>query len=131
MMARSSKRPKRPGKWEPQIAQLKLRLPETLRQQLEKVARASGLSMNAEIVRRIDESFRNYDTTHRLAVALLNDLDSKIVNEMVEIVLHDRARGEEQYEEFKRHEAAAPNEKYWDAFAVPPAHRRPKDEDKS
>jgi hypothetical protein len=126
MMARSSKRPKRPGKWEPQIAQLKLRLPESLRRQIESAARISGHSMNTEIVRRLGDSFRNYDTTHRLAVALLNDLDSKIVNEMVEIVLYDREEADkaDKAHEALKAQAGRPQESYWDAFAVPPEQRR-------
>jgi hypothetical protein len=39
------------------VAQLKVRLRETLRAQLEKSAKQHGLSLNAEIAKRLDQSF--------------------------------------------------------------------------
>lgn len=82
-MARKSKRPKRTIS---SLAQLKVRLPEHLRIQLERAAKRSQHSMNAEIVKRLIESYHNFDKTKLIAQALVRDLDDSIVTEMVNIV---------------------------------------------
>jgi hypothetical protein len=79
--------------------------------------------MNTEIVKRLSDSFRNFDKTHLMAVALLKELDRSVVNEMVEIVLYDRARNEAMYEEARRDALHAPQGNYWDD-AVPPEQRQ-------
>ena len=71
-------------------AQIKVRLPEVLRRHLEREAASRGHSMNAEIIKRLSESFR-VDQTTLIANALLSGLDDDIVNKMVDIVMRDRA----------------------------------------
>jgi hypothetical protein len=80
----------------PKIAQLKLRMPEVLRGHLERVAARNGQSMNAEILQRLQNSFRaeamqEKDITARMAETLLEGLDDDIVGQMVEIYQQDRA----------------------------------------
>jgi Arc-like DNA binding domain len=102
-MARN-KRPRRRFAREPRLAQLKVRLPEALRWTLESEASSRGHSMNTEIVRRLRESFLAQDeTTTVIAKTLLNGLDDAIVEEMVDIVLRDRA--EDQMADEQREEA--------------------------
>jgi hypothetical protein len=72
--------------WE-RVAQVKVRLPEYIRWSLDREASKRGHSMNAEIVRRLRESLLVQDkTTSVIAQALLNGLDSAIVDEMVDTV---------------------------------------------
>ena len=40
-------------------AQMKIRLPDSLKSQIEKAAQVGGRSLNAEIIRRLEESFKN------------------------------------------------------------------------
>ena len=68
-----------------QLAQLKVRLPEPLRRDLERAAARAGHSMNAEIVKRLTQSFVELDRTKIIASALVTHLDDDIVNEMVNI----------------------------------------------
>ena len=64
-------------------AQLKVRLPESLRFSLEREAASRGHSMNAEIVRRLHESFlARQKTTRLIAETLLQGLDPEIVDEI-------------------------------------------------
>lgn len=67
------------------VVQLKVRLPEPLRHQLEHAAAYSGRSMNIEIVKRLTESFHKFDQTKLIAQALFRDLDDDIINEIVNI----------------------------------------------
>jgi hypothetical protein len=79
-MARKQKRSRQ--------AQLRVRLPETLRYSLERAARLRGHSMNSEIVRRLTESVLNKnEATKTAAEALLNGLPAEIADEIAEIVL--------------------------------------------
>lgn len=99
--------------WE-RVAQVKVRLPESIRWSLEREASKRGHSMNEEIVRRLRESLLVRDkTTSVIAQALLNGLDRAIVNEMVDTVnqahaedmmadMADAARDEEGIREAER-----------------------------
>jgi hypothetical protein len=108
-MARKSKRPKRPrGRRSAPVtgsyrAQLKVRLPEVLRSELERAAVKTGWSMNQEIVSRLIASFREPGQTAKtIAVALLNELDDQVIAEMVGIYMQERAedvRADEQQED--------------------------------
>jgi hypothetical protein len=49
--------------------QTKLRFPTALRQRLERVAVANGKSLNAEVMKRLEESFRREDEEARLSAA--------------------------------------------------------------
>jgi Arc-like DNA binding domain len=69
-----------------QLAQLKVRLPEPLRRDLERAGARAGHSMNAEIVKRLTQSFLDLERTKIIASALVRNLDDDIVNEMVNIV---------------------------------------------
>src|SRR5271168_974318 len=62
------------------VAQVKIRLPELLRRDLEHEAARKGLSMNAEIIKRLDESFRVLDQTKLIAKAVLSGLDDAVVD---------------------------------------------------
>jgi hypothetical protein len=75
-----SKRPKR-GR----LAQLKVRLPEELRRDLEYAAGYAGHSMNTEIVRRITESFHKFHRTKLIARALVRELDDAIIDEIIRL----------------------------------------------
>jgi hypothetical protein len=80
----------------PKIAQLKLRLPEALRGHLERVAARNGQSMNAEILQRLQNSFRadamqQKDIHTRMAETLLEGLDQAIVDKMEDIIQQARA----------------------------------------
>jgi hypothetical protein len=57
--------------------QLKLRFPEALRRRLERAAKASDQSMNAEIIHRLEKSFRRQDEDERLK-AMLSENDGVI-----------------------------------------------------
>jgi hypothetical protein len=84
-------------------AQLKVRLPEVLRRELESAAAKTGWSMNSEILERLGKSFRATDPTQKIiATALLNNLDDDVVHEMVRIYMQDR--GEEELGEAFREE---------------------------
>ena len=48
----------------------KVRMKEPLRNQIEKAAKSNGVSMNAEMVRRIQESFGDEDVVLRTLKAL-------------------------------------------------------------
>lgn len=49
-----------PPRKQSEIAQIKLRLKEPLRLAIEKAAKANGVSMNAEVISRLQRSF-HYD----------------------------------------------------------------------
>ena len=84
-------------------AQLKVRLPEALRRELERAAAKTGWSMNSEILERLLKSFRAFGPTPKIiATALLNNLDDDVVHEMVRIYMQDR--GEEERGEMFREE---------------------------
>jgi hypothetical protein len=75
----------------PKIAQLKLRMPEALRGHLERVAARNGQSMNAEILQRLQNSFRaeaiqEKDIHTRVAETLLEHLDPDVVHAMWSIM---------------------------------------------
>jgi hypothetical protein len=85
-------------------AQLKVRLPEALRYSLANEASSHGHSMNTEIVRRLRESFlAQAEKTTVIAKTLLSGLDDQIVEEMVDIVMRERA--EEDMADAAREEA--------------------------
>jgi Arc-like DNA binding domain len=92
-------RTKRPQRWfDKSPAQIKVRLPEALRWSLEKEASSRGHSMNAEIVRRLRDSFLTRDNPTRLvAEALVEKLDDGTLEEMVDIVMRSRAEDELGY----------------------------------
>jgi hypothetical protein len=85
-VARKKKRTKPVRRSPNDLAQLKVRLPETLRRQLEHAASRANHSMNVEIVNRLTQTFLELDRTKIIANALVRDLDDDIVNEMVNIV---------------------------------------------
>jgi hypothetical protein len=75
------------------MVQLKVRLPETLRWQMEHAAKQNDRSMNAEIVARLNRSLqRDEDKIEGVAEALLASLDPAIVDKMMEIVSERLAR---------------------------------------
>jgi len=73
------------------VAQLKVRLPEPLRRDLEGAAAEAGHSMNTEIVRRLTESFKNYGRAKLIADSLLKYLDDEVLLEMFRKWARDRA----------------------------------------
>ena len=72
------------------VAQLKVRLPEPLRRDLERAAAGAGHSMNTEIVRRLSESFKDYGRGVLIANALVKDLKEEILAEMMHKYRRDR-----------------------------------------
>jgi plasmid stability protein len=79
-------------------AQIKVRLPEALRWNLEREASAHGHSMNAEIVRRLRDSFlAQHDRTTLVAEALLESLDDNVIAKMADIVMRSREEDELGY----------------------------------
>ena len=77
-------------------AQLKIRLPETLRFELEKAADKAERSMNAEIVRRLSESiYSGQDPAGMAAEAILNGLDKEIVAKIEDMILSANFSDEE------------------------------------
>jgi hypothetical protein len=89
-MARKSKR----KKWA-RRAELKLRLPEPLRLNLELAARRAGRSMNAEAVWRLSESVLGNRDPHAIAAeAILNGLDQEIVEQIEDMILRANAEKE-------------------------------------
>jgi plasmid stability protein len=89
-MARKSKK----KKWA-RRAELKVRLPEPLRLNLEIAARRAGRSMNAEAVWRLSESvLGNRDPYAIAAEAILNGLDQRIVTIIEDMILRANAEKE-------------------------------------
>jgi len=78
-MAVIHKRKRRQGR-----AQLKVRLPEDLRREIEHAAARANHSMNTEIVRRLMLFSQSSDPTKHAARALLQGLDDQIVRHLVE-----------------------------------------------
>ena len=78
-MARKRKR--RQGR-----AQLKVRLPEALRREIETAAARRGHSMNTEIVERLLVFDRTRDAKKLVAQALLDTLDDEIIDHIVDDV---------------------------------------------
>ena len=72
------------------VAQLKVRLPEPLRRDLERAAAGAGHSMNTEIVRRLSASFKDYGRAKLIAHALVKDLEEEILGEMMHKYKRDR-----------------------------------------
>ena len=86
----------------PKIAQLKLRMPEMLRGHLERVAARNGQSMNAEILQRLQNSFRaeaiqEKDIHTRVAETLLEHLDPDVVMAMRGIMEEQQQADEAAY----------------------------------
>jgi hypothetical protein len=82
-MARKSKK----KKWA-RRAELKLRLPEPLRLNLERAARRADRSMNAEAVWRLSESVLGKRDPYAIAAeAILNGLDERIVTIIEDMIL--------------------------------------------
>ena len=73
------KRKRRQGR-----AQLKVRLPEDLRREIEHAAARANHSMNTEIVRRLTLFSQSSDPTKHAARALLQGLDHQIVSHLLE-----------------------------------------------
>src|SRR5262249_17720779 len=94
----------------PRLAQVKVRLPEALRRQLEHEAARDGRSMNAEIIKRLGESLRMLDQTTLIAQDVYKGLDDFVLEKVVQMYLRNRAeddladdmRKEEQLEEMIR-----------------------------
>ena len=85
-----------PSLRKPRIVGLMLRLPEPLRRDLAREAKAHDWSMNTEIVKRLTQSLHAGVTRPAvIADALLNGLDSEVVNLLVMRVLHDQAKDEQ------------------------------------
>jgi hypothetical protein len=83
-----------------QTVQLKLRLPEWMRRDLERTAKDAARSMNSEILVRLRMSFVRTDfyegkMTKLLAQKLVESLDSGIVLEMADIINRQHAEDEE------------------------------------
>jgi Arc-like DNA binding domain len=97
-MARKTKA-RRPRK---SVAQIKVRLPELLRRDLEQAAKTHGQSMNVEMVQRLNASFQKMDAHKLIAAALLDGLDDAVVEEMVNTV--NRQIAEDDYADDLRHE---------------------------
>jgi len=72
------KRKRRQGR-----AQLKVRLPEALRREIETAATKRGHSMNTEIVERLLVFDRTRDAKKLVAQALLDTLDDEIIDHIV------------------------------------------------
>jgi hypothetical protein len=63
-------------------AQLKVRLPEPLRRQIESAARRGNRSLNSEIASRLTRSFTEFDTVKTVAAVLIDNLDADILREI-------------------------------------------------
>src|SRR5438046_1935568 len=69
-------------------AQLKIRLPESVRLNLERAARRADRSMNAEAVWRLTESVSGDKDPYAIAAeAILNGLDEQIVTKIEDMIL--------------------------------------------
>ena len=69
-------------------AQLKIRLPEPVRLNLERAARRADRSMNAEMVWRLTESVSGDKDPYAIAAeAILNGLDEQIVTQIEDMIL--------------------------------------------
>jgi hypothetical protein len=96
----------------PRLTQVKIRLPELLRQHLEREAARAGHSMNTEILKRLGESLRVPNPTTLIAEAVYKGLDDFVLAEVVDMYLRSRAaddladamRKEERLEEMLREE---------------------------
>jgi len=75
----------------PRLTQVKVRLPEALRQHLEREAAGGGRSMNAEIIKRLGESLRVPDPTTLIAEAVYKGLDDFVLEKVVDMYMRDRA----------------------------------------
>jgi plasmid stability protein len=76
-------------------AQLKIRLPERIRLNLEIEARRAGRSLNAEVVWRLSESIAgNKDPYSLAAEAILNGLDERVVTIIEDMILRANAKGD-------------------------------------
>jgi len=74
------------------ISQLKVRLPERLRRNIESEAATHDRSMNAEIVSRLERSFqKDEDRLQEVAEVLLAGLDRALVERMLTIRLEQEA----------------------------------------
>jgi hypothetical protein len=94
------------------VAQLKVRLPEPLRHGLEQAAARNGHSMNVEAVKRLAESFHLPDQSELIVDMLLRNLDSAIVDRLVDKAIRDRTFDEREdllteLERLRDEEAAA------------------------
>jgi hypothetical protein len=78
-----------------QIVQVGTRMPESLRLSLDKAAKAREVSLNAEIVHRLEESFRRESAEEMLAEAkrigantqeLLNDIRQALPEELARLL---------------------------------------------
>lgn len=77
----------------PRKAQLKIRLPERIRLNLEIEARRAGRSLNAEVVWRLSESIAgNKDPYSLAAEAILNGLDERVVTIIEDMILRANAK---------------------------------------
>lgn len=69
--------------------QLKVRLSEALRRQMEDAAARNGRSMNAEIVTRLQSSIqKNQDAITELAKMLLDSVPDDVRKRMIQLIAH-------------------------------------------
>jgi hypothetical protein len=74
------------------VVQLKLRLEEYIRRRLEHSAKKNSRSLNSEIVHRLRQSLRDAeDDTDATAKAVMDSLDSKVLDRIIEMVNQERA----------------------------------------
>jgi hypothetical protein len=97
------------------LAQLKVRLPEWVRSDLERAAKDAGHSMNTEIALRLSRSLvrdESNKTNKLLAQALVRSLDPGIVDEMMNIVRPVDAEHEEYVQKLLDRDAEAEGDAY-------------------
>jgi Arc-like DNA binding domain len=70
-----------------QVAHLRVRLPETLRHQLERAAAKNNRSMNQELISRLRESFHELGAPSLIAQALVDTLDDSVLDAMGPLIL--------------------------------------------
>ena len=70
-----------------------LRFPEGMRERIRVAAEKNGRSMNAEIVSRLDESFRSAEMLERVS-DMSADLDRKLAETREELASMEKARAE-------------------------------------
>src|SRR5436190_5944273 len=81
------------------IVNLKLRLPERLRAQLERAARKGDRSLNSEIISRVEESF----TRHKMVDEITSALRAQLVEDFrIEEITSATKDHSKQYDEWAR-----------------------------
>jgi len=91
------------------MVQLKLRFPEALRLRLEREAKKHGASLNSEIIRILDDSFRKSgDIQGRamsIAHAVVEALGGAIISEIEGAVRRGEQKDEERVRKLEEHAA--------------------------